>query len=332
MTILVTGSSGHLGEALVRTLRNRSHDVTGMDLLPSNFTDLVGSISDRGFVEAGVRGHDAVLHTATLHKPHVATHSRQQFIDTNITGTLNLLEASEAAGVGGFVFTSTTSTFGRASRPPAGAPAAWITEDVRTIPRNIYGVTKTAAENLCELHHQRTGQPCLILRTSRFFREVDDDPSRRDAFADDNLKINEYLNRRVDLQDAVEAHLQALARADTIGFDRYIVSATTPFERSDTAELRTDPGAVLSRRVPEFKAEFEQRGWRMFASIDRIYDNARARADLGWEPRYDFRSVLALLRAGAPPWSSLALAVGSKPYHEVPFDDGPYPLDEGMDC
>lgn len=98
-----------------------------------------------------MRGVAAVLHTATLHKPHVATHPRQDFVDTNVTGTLCLLEEAASAGVTAFVYTSTTSTFGEALRPPAGAPAAWVTEDVEPVPRNIYGVTKTAAEDLCEL-------------------------------------------------------------------------------------------------------------------------------------------------------------------------------------
>jgi UDP-glucose 4-epimerase len=96
-------------------------------------------------------GVDMVLHTATLHKPHLASHSRHEFVDTNITGTLNLLEEAASAGIKSFVFTSTTSAFGRALTPAAGAPAAWITEEVVPVPKNIYGVTKLAAENLCEL-------------------------------------------------------------------------------------------------------------------------------------------------------------------------------------
>jgi UDP-glucose 4-epimerase len=64
-----------------------------------------------------MRGVGAVVHTATLHKPHVDTHSRQAFVDTNITGTLNLLEEAMRVGVRAFVFTSTTSVFGRALRP-----------------------------------------------------------------------------------------------------------------------------------------------------------------------------------------------------------------------
>src|SRR5262249_40521294 len=141
MKILVTGSAGHLGEALVRTLRNTGNEVVGLDILRSDFTDITGSIVDRDFVKACMRGVDAVLHAATLHKPHVGTHSRQSFVDTNITGTVNLLEEAVAAGVRAFVFTSTTSAFGRALTPPAGVPAAWITEEVAPVPRNIYGVT-----------------------------------------------------------------------------------------------------------------------------------------------------------------------------------------------
>jgi UDP-glucose 4-epimerase len=120
MRILVTGSSGHLGEALVRVLRAGEHEVIGLDVLPSATTTVVGSVTDREAARAVLRNTEAVLHTATLHKPHVASHPRQAFIDTNVTGTLTLLEESVAAGVGRFVFTSTTSAFGRALTPAFG--------------------------------------------------------------------------------------------------------------------------------------------------------------------------------------------------------------------
>src|SRR4051812_4182870 len=129
MRILVTGSSGHLGEALVRVLRADEVDVVGVDVLPSPHTDVVGSIADREVVRRCVHGADAILHAATLHKPHVGSHGKRDFVDTNVTGTLNLLEEAVTAGVGRFVFTSTTSAFGRALTPPPGAPATWITED-----------------------------------------------------------------------------------------------------------------------------------------------------------------------------------------------------------
>jgi UDP-glucose 4-epimerase len=227
MTVLVTGSSGHLGEGLMRVLP----DAVGVDLLPGPYTRVVGDLADRAVVRRALDGVDAVIHAATLHKPHVGSHSRRDFVDANVTATLNLLEEAVGAGVGRFVFTSTTSAFGRALTPGSGEPAAWITEDVVPRPRNVYGVTKTAAEELCELVHRDHGLPVVILRTSRFFPEPDDQEERRAGYDDLNLKVNELLYRRVDLEDAVRAHLDALERAPRIAFGRYIVSATTPFTR-----------------------------------------------------------------------------------------------------
>jgi UDP-glucose 4-epimerase len=197
MRVLVTGSAGHLGEALVRTLQGTNHEVVGLDIVASHFTSNVGSIVDRSYVKQCMKGVDAVLHTASLHKPHVFTHGRQEFVDTNITGTLNLLEEAASVGVDSFVFTSTTSAFGGALTPPVGAPAAWVTEDVTPIPKNIYGVTKTAAEKFCELFHRNHGLSCLVLRTARFFPEEDDCEAIREAYEDRNVKANEYLYRRV---------------------------------------------------------------------------------------------------------------------------------------
>ena len=314
----MTGSAGHLGEALVRVLRERGHEVTGVDLKPSRYTTVVGSVADPAVARDCMTGVGAVLHVATLHKPHVGSHGKQEFVDTNVTGTLTLLEAAVAAGVGSFVFTSSTSAFGRALTPGAGEPAAWITEDVVPRPRNIYGVTKTAAEDLCELVHAEHGLPVIILRTSRFFPEGDDDDDVRTAFPDANVKANEYLYRRVDVADAVDAHLLAMERAAGIGFGKYIISATTPFTRADLAGLRADAPAVVRRLFPDYEAAYARRGWRMFPSVGRVYVNARARADLGWTPRYDFRAVLDALAAGEDPRSPLARAVGAKGYHDKP--------------
>ncbi len=261
-------------------------------------------------------GVDAVIHAATLHKPHVGSHERAEFVETNVTGTLNLLEAAVAAGVSRFVFTSTTSAFGRALVPAEGEPAAWITEEVTPVPRNIYGVTKVAAEDLCELVWRDHGLPCLILRTSRFFPEPDDRDEVRAAYDDLNLKVNELLYRRVDIEDVVSAHRLALERAPEIGFGRYVISATTPFTPPTIWGrcARTFPlscaGCFLTTRRSTPRA-----GWRMFPSIERVYVNERARRELGWSPRYDFRHALDALAEGADPRSQLALSIGAKGYH-----------------
>ena len=176
-------------------------------------------------------------------------------------------------------------------------------------------VTKVAAENLCELAHRDTGMPCLVLRTSRFFPEEDDQPAVREAREDANNKANEFLYRRVDIEDVVDAHRLAIARARELGFARYIVSATTPFTRDDLARLRSDAPAVVRRHVPDYAAEYARRGWTMFEGIDRVYDNAKARAELGWRPKVDFARVIARLRESGDIRSPLARAVGAKGYH-----------------
>jgi len=326
MKILVTGSAGHLGEALMRTLREVAHEIIGLDILASPFTDRVGSIIDRATVKECMKNVNVVLHTATLHKPHVVTHGRQEFVDTNITDTLNLLEEAAAQGVGSFVFTSTTSVFGSALTPPPGAPAAWITEEVRPIPRNIYGVTKAAAEDLCELFHRKHGLACVVLRTSRFFPEQDDNAATRESYEEGNVKANEFLHRRVEIADVVEAHLLAIKRAAAIGFGRYIISATTPFERDELAELRTNAAGVVKRKFPDYEAEYARRGWKMFPGIDRVYVNERALQELDWKPRYDFRYVLDRLKAGDDPRSDLARAIGSKGYHDDKVEQRRYPF------
>jgi nucleoside-diphosphate-sugar epimerase len=326
VTVLVTGSSGHLGEALVRTLQAQRREAIGIDILPGAFTHLVGSITDRDFVRRCMTGIGAVLHAATLHKPHVATHSRQDFVDVNITGTLNLLEEAVAAGVTAFIYTSTTSVFGDALVPPSGEPAAWVTEDVTPVPKNIYGVTKAAAEDLCQLFARNHSLRTIVLRTSRFFPEVDDDRAVRETYADANAKANEFLYRRVDIEDVVSAHLLAAHRAPSAAFDKYIISATTPFSRDDVADLRGSAPEVVRRHVPEYPAEYQRRGWKMIPGIDRVYVNDKARAELGWQPRHDFRALMARLKAGDDILSPLAREVGSKGYHDRAFGDGPYPV------
>jgi len=325
--ILVTGSAGHLGEALLRLLRAQGRPARGLDIKASPYTDIIGSVADRETVRAAMAGVTAVLHCATLHKPHVATHSAQDFIDTNVSGTLALLEEAVRQGVEAFVFTSTTSTFGNAMKPGPDDPAVWIDEDVMPIPKNIYGATKLAAEHLCEMFAGKHRLPTIILRTSRFFPEDDDQEATRSRFTRDNIQLLELLYRRGDVADMASAHLAALERASAIGFGRYIVSATTPFSRADLGELHRDAGSVIMRLFPEAEALFGARGWPFLDRIDRVYNNVRARTDLGWTPRYDFNSGLQCLKNGQDFRSDLALTIGAKGYHDEVFAEGPYPVD-----
>ena len=328
MKVLVTGSSGHLGEALMRLLPEAGHAAAGIDLRPGPFTQHLGSVADPKAVAAvfAAEAPQAVIHSATLHKPHIATHDRRAFVETNVTGTLTLLDAAKDAGARRFVLSSTTSAFGAALSPPPDRPAAWIDRWVPGEPKNIYGVTKAAAEDLCHLYHRRFGLECTVLRVARFFPEPDDDPAKRRRFPDANAKANEFAFRRVDLYDAATAHIRALDAA-LPRFERYVIAATTPFRAEDRTALRQDAAAVLRRRLPDFARVYDKAGYRMFPAIDRVYVNTAARADLRWRPVYDFARILGQIAEGDPVGSALSRQVGIKGYHGAEYADGIYPVE-----
>lgn len=329
MRTLVTGSSGHLGEALVRTLRNSGADVVGLDLRPSAYTNVVGSVADPDLVREAMGGVEVVFHMAALHKPQLAFLPGKAFLETNITGTQTVLEAAVAANVRAFVMTSSTTVFGDALVPPPHMPAAWIDESVAPVPKNMYGVTKAGAEDLCQLAHRNDGLACVVLRTSRFFAEGDDMPGDYDGRCDDNIKANEYAYRRVALEDAVDAHLLAAQRAPQIRFGRYVVSADTPFTGQDMAHLRTDAAPVFARRAPLAAAVWQERGWRFPDRLDRVYVNARARHDLGWRPQFDLNAIAARVAKGQPVQTPLSQIVGAKEYPHSSYHVGVYQPADG---
>ena len=304
MNILVTGSSGWLGQTLVPRLARDGHEVVGLDPEPGATTSVVGSVVDRALVRRVIRdeGITAIVHAAARHKPHIETHDNSEFVAVNVQGTLNLLEEAVAPGspVDRFVFTSTTSLMIsqeiRDGKAGGAKAAVWIDETMAPLkPRNIYGVTKLAAEELCRLFNHLHKLPVLILRTSRFFPE-EDDMAHAIAQSGENTKANEFLFRRLSVEDAAEAHVVALAKAKEIGFDTFIVSAPTPFTRDDCHDLITDAPAVVARLFPEYRTHYGQRGWTMFDTIDRVYDAGKAERVLGFRCRTGFAEILAGLR------------------------------------
>jgi hypothetical protein len=115
-------------------------------------------------------------------------------------------------------------------------------------------VTKVAAESLCELFRRDQGLPTMILRTSRFFPEDDDNAAIRESYVRANAQVNEMLNWRVG---------------------RYIISATAPFSRDDLLQPRREVPSVVHRLFPDCGASFAARAWKLFPSIDRVYVAAR---------------------------------------------------------
>jgi UDP-glucose 4-epimerase len=203
------------------------------------------------------------------------------------------------AGHDRFVFTSTTSLMiSQAIREENGAAAVWLDEAFGPLaPRNIYGVTKLTAEGLCRLHHAEHGLNCVVLRTGRFFPEDDD---TLDDLPGLNLKANEFLNRRLTVEDAATAHLLALEQAPSIRFETLIVSAPVSFGRHDAEALKADAPAVIARYFPDAPTLYAQRNWRLPTSIGRVYDPGRAERILGFRGETDFGQILAALRADRP--------------------------------
>ena len=177
-------------------------------------------------------------------------------------------------------------------------------------PRNIYGVTKLAAENLCRLISRESGMAVAILRTGRFFPEDDDTHA---VPSGPNLKANEFLNRRLTVGDAALAHLAALERIE--GCETFVLSAPPPFARADAVALADDARAVIARRFPEAADLYDRQGWVLPERIERVYDPAKAARLLGWRAQTDFAAILAALRDGSelpfahdPDWLSPVLS------------------------
>jgi len=300
MKVLLTGSSGWLGSFLAFQLRAAGHEVTGLDVSPGSQTQVIGSVSNKGLVEEVVAsGLEAIIHGGALHKPDIARYPKQDFIDTNVTGTLNLLEAAAKAGHDRFLFTSTTSLMVSATvRAGRNETAFWMGETFyEGPPRNIYGMTKAAAEGLCRLAAAEYGMGIAILRTGRFFPEDDD---THHLLSDENMKANEFLNRRLSAADAARAHVVALERVPGIGCETFVLSAPPPFSREETAELASDARAIIARRFPDAAELYAARGWKLPGRIDRVYDPAKAERLLGFRCETDFASVLAAMREGRP--------------------------------
>jgi nucleoside-diphosphate-sugar epimerase len=298
MRILLTGSSGWLGRFLAPRLREAGHEVVGLDVAPGADTDVVGSVDDKSLVERtfGDQGIEAVIHAGALHKPDIARYPERAFREVNVRGTHNLLQAAIRAGNDRFVFTSTTSLMiSEKIRSGALPEAAWLDEESQPAQRNVYGATKLVAETLCHEAYEADGIDIAILRTGRFFPEEDD--THRDL-SGPNTKANEFLNRRLTVEDAAEAHVVALENAPGLGCETFILSAPSPFVRSDCEALMQDAQAVIAHYFSDAVELYARAGWSLPATIDRVYDPSKAERLLGFRCRTDFAAVLAALRAG----------------------------------
>lgn len=277
MQLLITGTSGRLGSALAQCLA-RAHTIIGLDVVPGPYTTHLGSVTDRAQVFALAKGVDTILHTASLLPPHLRDHSRSAFVDIIVHGTLNLLESVLEHEVRQFIYTSTTSLYGEAMVPRE--TAVWVTEELTPVPRDLYDVTKFAAEGLCRDVSAAHGLSCTILRVARFFPEPPN-----------HLAIYR-LYKGVDLRDVVAAHCLALQAASP-GCQVFNIAARSPFTAGETTELLHDPQRVILRHFPAAGERFATLGWHFPTRVDRVYVIEKAERELGYRPAFNFMEYLA---------------------------------------
>lgn len=276
----MTGSSGQLG-AVISSLLSKKHSVIGIDSLSGKYTSYIGDITDYNFVLAVTKNIEIIIHTCSLHAPHLKTHSSEEFINTNIKGTLNLLKSAIQNRVRRLVYTSTTSLYGQAM--VSRKQAVWVTEDLMPRPRDIYDVTKIAAEGLCEIYANNYDLACISLRVSRYFPESD-------------YFVAIYrLYRGVDVRDAATAHILAMT-AESKGYEVMNISALPPFSRNETYDLLHDAPSVLLRHFPDIDKLFAKKGWKLPECIDRVYSIEKAKKIINYSPRYNFNTLIEMLK------------------------------------
>lgn len=273
MNVLVTGSSGRLGAAIIRLLREKNVKCYGCDVVPSETTDACVDICDREKIFRIVNEVDSVIHTAAIHGKHMDMNTpRMEFVRTNINGTLNLLDAAVRSNVKNFIYTSTTSVYGKLM--DSESEAVWVQEDLPTKPRDIYDITKLAGEELCRDFFEKESLHTCILRVSRFMHEPI------------NTIANYRLYRGLDERDAAEAHWLALNTKIT--FEVFNISNNSPFKRKDLRELKVAPESVILKYYPESKEIYVRKKWTFPKSIDRVYSIEKAKKLLGYNPKNNF--------------------------------------------
>lgn len=166
MKVLVTGSSGQLG-SYVCELMGSAHEVSGLDMRPSPHAPTagltaLGDIRDMAAVARAVRGVDAVVHCAAQVSVERSTEDPVTDAQTNVLGTVNLLDAAARAGVRRFVYVSSAAVYGDPRRLP-------VDEGHPTEPLSNYGASKLAGEKSALAFARTRGLEAVVVRPFNFY-------------------------------------------------------------------------------------------------------------------------------------------------------------------
>lgn len=296
--LLITGADGFIGSHLTEALVRAGHDVRAFVLYNSlnswgwldhcaadvagRFDVFAGDIRDPHGVREAMRGCDRVLHLAALIAIPYSYHSPDTYVDTNIKGTLNVLQAARELGIARLIHTSTSEVYGTARFVP-------ITEDHPLQPQSPYSATKIAADQLALSFFHSFGTPVTILRPFNTYGP------RQSARAVIPTIISQIANgsRRIKLgairptrdfnhvQDTVAAFVAAVD-ADVAAGE--VLNVGSNFEIS-IGDLVVLIAAIMDREV---EVECDAARLRPVDSeVERLWaDNHRAIARLGWQPKF----------------------------------------------
>jgi NAD dependent epimerase/dehydratase len=316
MKILVTGADGFIGSHLVEMLVKAGYEVKAFVLYNSfnswgwldscaievrgRFEVFSGDIRDPHGVKEAMKGCDAVLHLAALIAIPYSYHSPDTYVDTNVKGTLNVLQAARELEVQRVVHTSTSEVYGTARFVP-------ITEDHPLQGQSPYSATKIAADQLAYSFFASFDLPVVIARPFNTYGP------RQSARAVIPTIIAQIANgqRKIQLgavsptrdfnyvQDTVAAFIAALESEKGVG---EVVNFGSNFEISvgDTAQLIAD---VLDVDIEIITDENRLRPAN--SEVERLWaDNTKARELLGWSPSYGGREGFKRGLAETAEWLS----------------------------
>lgn len=296
--ILVTGADGFIGSHLTEALVRAGHQVRAfvfynsfnswgwLDHAPPEIKNVIdvlaGDIRDPHGVKSAMSGCDAVLHLAALIAIPYSYHSPDTYIDTNVKGTLNVLQAARELGVNRIVHTSTSEVYGTARFVP-------ITEDHPLQGQSPYSASKIAADQLAYSFHASFGLPIVIARPFNTYgprqsaRAVIPTVISQIASGTRKIKLGAVAPTRDFnyVKDTVAGFMAALESDTGIG---EAVNFGSNFEISvgDTARLIAEVMGV------EIEIETDELRMRPQASeVGRLWaDNAKAKALFGWSPAF----------------------------------------------
>ena len=295
--VLVTGAGGLLGGYVTRELAGRTR-VSGLDIAsPPDATGAgaftKGSIEDLAAVAAAMKGMEAVVHVAA--RPNIWSGQSDEIIHTNVTGTWNVLQAAEEAGVKRVILTSSDSVIGYTVLQGAMLPPEYLPVDEAhpRRPTDAYAISKKLCEELGRCFEARGKLEIVVLRPVYVLYPEFEGEVKARAANPSGYKGPEAGGRQpagggviwhyVDPRDLARAYRLAL-EADKPGFGPYFICGRTTLAPEPTIERLA---ARMGRRIPVKRAEVYTENPHA-----PLYDLSAARDRLGFVAEHDMRSLL----------------------------------------